>query len=718
MPRRERRGHRDKDNSSYGGPPSYRLVRISSGRGGDACIPSPIGGRLRKHRDVIAIAAIAAILAATGAFLASRIAADWRDRDLRAWQARLDIVAESRTGAVHDWLERQFDVVRTLSDNVALRLYLTELAREKGAVQNTPQAAYLRNLLVATAEQTGFHNAAGVSAVPANIQPSRLGGLALIDRTGRIIAVTPGMPPITGALKRFVDGSPPAERALLDMYLDATKHPAMAFLAPVFAVQGERDAESQVGIVLGVKEVEDEIQPLLKQPGLLERSAETYLLRKNGNLVEYLSTLRDGTKALERSIGADERSLVDAVAATDPGRTEIGYGHTGARVLAASRAVGIAPWVVVHTVDRAEALSDSDTRTLRLTLGLTLAIAAVVTTLVAVSRHLASIQARDDARRYEFLAGEYRAQSEFLAQVTDHSPDEILVIDETGACRYGNPAAATALGMMPSDIRGKPISALFGAEPAKEILARIAKTTADNASSRELEQSRDGAGVMLASYVPLPGPGAARQILIIRRDVTAAVREREHRERLSNALVDALVSLIDKRDPFAAEQSKHVGQLSRAIAEEMRLPREAVETASTAGKLLNLGKLLVPAELLTKPAALTAEEAATVRKALAAGADVIKNIEFDGPVVETLRQHQERWDGMGQPKKLKGEEILLPARIAAVANAFVAMTAPRAFRSARDQASALDAVMAESGKAFDRRVVAALVNHIENTGRQ
>ncbi|MGE0095420.1 MAG: HD domain-containing phosphohydrolase [Alphaproteobacteria bacterium] len=667
--------------------------------------------RFRNRRDVIVIIAIAVVLAAAGTYLASRIATDWRERDLRAWQARLDIVAESRAAAVNGWLERQFEVVQNLSDNVALRLYLSELAREKGAVQNTPQAAYLRNLLVATAEQNGFRVANGASAVPANVQPSHLGGLALIDRAGRIVAATPGMPPIEGSLKSFVDGSAPAQRALLDMYLDATKRPAMAFLAPVFAVQGERDAESQVGIVLGVKEVSNEIQPLLKQPGLMERSAETYLVRTNGNLVEYLSALADGTKALERSVSADEHTHVDAMAVAEPGRTEIGYDHAGARVLAASRTVGLAPWVVVHKVDRAEALSDSDIRALRLAIGLSLAIAAIVAILVASSRHLASVRARDDARRYESLAVEYRTQSEFLAQVTDHAPDEIMVIDGDGICRYGNPAAAEALGMAPSDVRDKPVNALFGAEPAKEVLTRTAKAAADKAPSRVLEQSRDG--VMLASYVPLPGLG---QTLIIRRDVTAAVREREHRERLSNELVDALVSLIDRRDPFAAEHSKQVGRLSRAIAEEMRLPRETVETATTAGKLLNLGKLLVPAELLTKPSPLTREEAAIVRDAITEGAELIKDIEFDGPVVETLRQHQERWDGAGQPKGLKGEEILLPARIAAVANAFVAMTTSRAFRRARDQNAALDAVVAESGKAFDRRVVAALVNRIENAG--
>jgi HD-GYP domain-containing protein (c-di-GMP phosphodiesterase class II) len=85
-------------------------------------------------------------------------------------------------------------------------------------------------------------------------------------------------------------------------------------------------------------------------------------------------------------------------------------------------------------------------------------------------------------------------------------------------------------------------------------------------------------------------------------------------------------------------------------------------------------------------------------------------------VVETLRQLQERWDGSGTPAGAKGEQILLTARIVAVANAFIAMTSDRAFRRGLDADEAAQRLMAEAGRAFDRRVVAALVNRLDNRG--
>src|SRR3989304_8980272 len=97
-------------------------------------------------------------------------------------------------------------------------------------------------------------------------------------------------------------------------------------------------------------------------------------------------------------------------------------------------------------------------------------------------------------------------------------------------------------------------------------------------------------------------------------------------------------------------------------------------------------------------------------------ADLLAGIECDGPVGEALRQLQERWDGSGGPRGLKGEEIVLAARVVAVANAFVAMVSPRAYRPGVGFDQAMETLTTQTGKAFDRRVVSALVNYLDNRG--
>ena len=105
-----------------------------------------------------------------------------------------------------------------------------------------------------------------------------------------------------------------------------------------------------------------------------------------------------------------------------------------------------------------------------------------------------------------------------------------------------------------------------------------------------------------------------------------------------------------------------------------------------------------------------------IRDSLQTTANLLAGIEFDGPVVETLRQLQEHWDGSGGPNGLKGDNILLAARVVAVANAFVAMVSPRAYRPGVEFDRAVETLLSQVGRAFDRRVVAALVNYLDNRG--
>src|SRR5690606_2485967 len=138
-------------------------------------------------------------------------------------------------------------------------------------------------------------------------------------------------------------------------------------------------------------------------------------------------------------------------------------------------------------------------------------------------------------------------------------------------------------------------------------------------------------------------------------------------------LVDTLVTIIDARDPHAAQHSVHVGELSALIAREMVADQSVIATTRIAGTLLNVGKILVPSALLTSDRPLGDAEMRAVRESILRGGDLLEGVAFDGPVAEAIRQAQEHVDGSGMPHGLTGDKIILPARIVAVANAFVAL---------------------------------------------
>ena len=148
----------------------------------------------------------------------------------------------------------------------------------------------------------------------------------------------------------------------------------------------------------------------------------------------------------------------------------------------------------------------------------------------------------------------------------------------------------------------------------------------------------------------------------------------------------------------------------------MSLDDDSIRTVRTAAKLMNLGRANVPKELLTLRRNLGPAEIERVREGIRSSARMVAEVNFDGAVAETIAQVHEHADGTGKPKGLNGDDILLSARIVAVSDAFASMTSPRVHRAALAIDAAERQLSALSGVRFDRKVVAALLNYLENHG--
>ncbi len=178
-----------------------------------------------------------------------------------------------------------------------------------------------------------------------------------------------------------------------------------------------------------------------------------------------------------------------------------------------------------------------------------------------------------------------------------------------------------------------------------------------------------------------------------------------HMRQVMLSAVEAMSSMVERRDPFVAGHQKRVAHLSLAIATELGMDAFALEGLRIMALLHDIGKVAIPAEILCKPARLSKAEAGVVRMAPTIAERILSRVEFPWPVALAVKQHQERIDGSGYPNGLKGDEIRLEAKILAVADTVEAMLTYRPYRPAHE----LDAVMAEieSGRGirFEPRVV-------------
>jgi putative nucleotidyltransferase with HDIG domain len=184
-------------------------------------------------------------------------------------------------------------------------------------------------------------------------------------------------------------------------------------------------------------------------------------------------------------------------------------------------------------------------------------------------------------------------------------------------------------------------------------------------------------------------------------------------EKLQNAqeqTVAALASASEIRDPYTSGHQKNVTKLACSIAEHMGLSADFIKGLHIAGLLHDIGKISVPAEILSKPGKITKDERNIIRNHCRVGYNILKGIEFQWPVAEIVLQHHERMDGSGYPLGIRGEEILLEARILAVADVIEAMSSHRPYRAALGLDEALKEIRKKRGILFDPVVVDACLD--------
>jgi len=182
----------------------------------------------------------------------------------------------------------------------------------------------------------------------------------------------------------------------------------------------------------------------------------------------------------------------------------------------------------------------------------------------------------------------------------------------------------------------------------------------------------------------------------------------------SRELLDLMVKAIEARDPYTSGHSVRVATLSRAIAQELKVPTERIEEVYTAALLHDVGKIHEEfAPLLRKDTKLTPEETALLQTHALKSAELVALISsFRGHVHDSVRHHHERWDGGGYPDGIAGEDIPLGARIIMMADTADAMTTDRPYR----RRLTVEAVIAEfqkyRGTQFDPKLVDLVVNSV------
>lgn len=306
--------------------------------------------------------------------------------------------------------------------------------------------------------------------------------------------------------------------------------------------------------------------------------------------------------------------------------------------------------------------------------------------------------------------------------LVETTSDPVWEVDQKGVYVYVSPILCDMLGYKPEEVLGKTLFDLMALREAGQMFKLFGTAAAARKPFRLIRNThlhKDGHPVLMeTSGVPFfDRSGELRGYRGIHRNISGVSNEDDmiketmrKMERVVEGTIQTIAVTVEMRDRYIAGHQQRVARLCRAIAIEMAFPYERIQIIRVAALLHDLGKIFVPTEILNKPSALTGDERIAIRSHPKAAYDVLKNVEFPWPIADIVLQHHERINGSGYPSGLRGEEILIEARILGVADVVEAMSSPRSYRQARDLDSTLTELAKNKGVLYDSNVVEACLS--------
>ncbi len=203
--------------------------------------------------------------------------------------------------------------------------------------------------------------------------------------------------------------------------------------------------------------------------------------------------------------------------------------------------------------------------------------------------------------------------------------------------------------------------------------------------------------------------GASWRLRVQNEDLQSRSRDLlESSQELEATLLETIETLnmaVEARDPYTAGHSQRVRRISLAIGRDLRLSAKQLGALGTAALFHDIGKIGMPDSILTKPGHLSPSELAVMREHVMRGTEIVSRISSLQDSIPAIRAHHERWDGLGYPEGLSGDDIPIEAAIIAIADAWDAMTTDRPYAVALQINEAMLQIRAGSGKQFNPIVV-------------
>ncbi len=314
--------------------------------------------------------------------------------------------------------------------------------------------------------------------------------------------------------------------------------------------------------------------------------------------------------------------------------------------------------------------------------------------------------------------------NQYIKLLLDSTVEAMYSVDMENRCTMVNASCLKMLGYEDeSELLGKSIHQIIhhsypDGTSFKEGESQLIKAISSHEIAHiddEYFWRKDGSSFPVSFWShPIIKDGQAMGSVVTFLDISEKVRSTEALSRSNDQILEALEGTIEAisnvlatRDPYTSNHQKRVADLAVTIANEMGMDEHFVKGLYLGAIIHDIGKIQTPSDLLSKPGKLTDIEFELIKYHPTIGHEIIINVAFPWPISNIVYQHHERMDGSGYPLGLKGDDIVIEARIVAVADVVEAIVSHRPYRPGLGVEAALDEIERGSGKLYDSDVVNA-----------
>jgi len=311
-------------------------------------------------------------------------------------------------------------------------------------------------------------------------------------------------------------------------------------------------------------------------------------------------------------------------------------------------------------------------------------------------------------------------KQKFVRTIIDNTPVCYGLIDNSFSVLFANQRYLQLRKITGKNIFGKKCYvAVNGGVPCVECAVRDAMETGRPQKLLRKDVLQDGT-INYISDLAIPvldeNAGDYEYIVEILTDRTEEVHAQEQTDALFLKIVDWMIKSLERKDPYTSQHSRDVSVISAKLTWYLGLGPRAVFNATLGGLLHDLGKLYVPDNILSKTERLNEDELAKIKEHPMFTYLLFPPTENFRAIRDISISHHERWDGTGYPMGLKGEDIPLEARIAAIADTYDAITTARPYKTASSHEVALSEIKKNAGTQFDPYLVDKFLQMIDDFG--